>query len=105
MKTIDKISIFLIVAVSMLATVAWPIKAIKDKFGEDYKYMWIPVNYVDPYHHNPEIFSVYFCKHFRYAYQMEQRFLMIPKHEKDVVLEPFFIELGSLEDIAKFYFL
>tara|TARA_R110002095_G_scaffold142846_3_gene123704 strand:+ start:379 stop:1311 length:933 start_codon:yes stop_codon:yes gene_type:complete len=76
---------------------------IKERFGDYFTYMWVPVYYADPYNINPEYYSVYFTKHFRYSYQHEYRFLMIPKTEKDIKFDPFFIELGSLSSIARFY--
>ena len=79
------------------------LNAIKELFGENYTYMWIPVYYADPFNIEPDRFSVYFSKHFRYAYQNEYRFLMIPKTKKDICLEPFFVELGSISKIAKLY--
>lgn len=77
--------------------------AVKQLFGENYTYMWIPVYYADPFNVEQELFSVYFAKHFRYAYQNEYRFLMVPKTKQDICLEPFFVELGSMSQIAKLF--
>ena len=78
-------------------------KAVQDLYGDEYQYLWIPVYYADPFNVDKDLFSIYFAKHFRFSYQNEYRFLMIPKTEEDIPLDPFFIELGSLQDIAKLY--
>ncbi len=79
------------------------IKAVKEKYGDEYKYLWIPVYYADPFNIDKDLFSIYFAKHFRFSYQNEYRFLMIPKTEKDIQLDTFFIKIGKLDDVAKFY--
>jgi hypothetical protein len=60
-----------------------------------------PVIYVDPFSlATPETVSeVQFCKHFRFAYQTEFRYVFTAENKR--LLEPFFLELGSLEDIAE----
>jgi hypothetical protein len=42
--------------------------------------------------------EVQFCKHFRFAYQTEFRFVLMP--EEDRQLEPLFLSLGNITDIA-----
>ena len=61
-----------------------------------------PVIYVDPLQQSrPEIAEeIYFCKHFRYAYQNEFRFVL--KSVQQSTLTPFFLELGAITDIAEF---
>lgn len=79
------------------------LKALKDKFGEAYMYMWVPVYYVDPYNYDHTRLSTHFSKHFRYAYQHEHRFLMVPRGNRTEPLPPFFINVGPLNDIAAYY--
>jgi hypothetical protein len=79
------------------------LRVIKEQFGDDYTYMWVPVYYVDPYNYDRTRLSTRFSKHFRYAYQHEQRFLMVPRDNRTEPLPPFFIHLGSLEDISTYY--
>lgn len=58
------------------------------------------VRYVDPLQVNPGEVDVLMGKHFRYAYQREVRAAWVPPapvHQ----LEPLFVTLGSLEDIAE----
>jgi hypothetical protein len=59
-----------------------------------------PVRYTDPFQllrptHDME---VQFVKHFRYAYQAEYRLVLVPSDVRP--LRPFFLELGSIADIA-----
>jgi hypothetical protein len=60
-----------------------------------------PVIYVDPFSLAPPETAgeVPFCKHFRFAYQTEFRFVLTAAD--NLQLQPFFLELGSLEDIAE----
>jgi hypothetical protein len=60
-----------------------------------------PVIYVDPFSLAPPETAgeVQFCKHFRFAYQTEFRFVLTGADT--LQLQPFFLELGSLEDIAE----
>jgi hypothetical protein len=60
-----------------------------------------PVIYVDPFLLSPvtEVSEVHFCKHFRYAYQTEFRLVLAPVSSDE--LQPFFLQIGSLEDIAE----
>lgn len=57
------------------------------------------VEYFDPFDCRREI-DVFFMKPFAYAYQQEFRIVWIPPNPIQR-LEPFFIELGSLEDCAE----
>ncbi len=79
------------------------LKALTESFGDDYTYMWVPVYYVDPYNYDHTRLSTHFSKHFRYAYQHEYRFLMVPKNNRTDPLPPFFINIGPLTDVAKYY--
>ena len=60
-----------------------------------------PVIYIDPFAlTRPETAAeVHFCKHFRFAYQTEFRFVLTAANDRH--LQPFFVELGSLGDIAE----
>jgi len=59
-----------------------------------------PLRYYDPYMVQREQLMPIFSKHFRYLYQNEYRFAWtIPSNE---TLEPFFVDLGPLNDIAQF---
>jgi hypothetical protein len=79
------------------------LNAVKKSFGDDYTYMWIPVYYVDPYNYDHTRLSAHFSKHFRYGYQHEYRFLMVPKNNRTDSLPPFFIDIGPLTDVATYY--
>jgi hypothetical protein len=61
-----------------------------------------PIIYVDPIKMlKPEIATeVRFCKNFRFAYQTEYRYVLLPEVGRHH-LNPFFLELGSIEDIAE----
>jgi hypothetical protein len=60
-----------------------------------------PIIYFDPFALTPPETAgeVHFCKHFRFAYQTEFRFVLTPAKRDD--LQPSFVELGSLDDIAE----
>jgi hypothetical protein len=60
-----------------------------------------PVVYVDPFTLLPpeQEFEVQFCKHFRFAYQTEFRFVLTPAEDRQ--LGPFFLNLGTITDIAE----
>jgi hypothetical protein len=62
--------------------------------------------YYDPYHRPPEAISPVQHKHFSYGYQREMRFLVDPEGRplsKSAPEGPFFIDVGSIEDIAAAY--
>jgi hypothetical protein len=58
------------------------------------------VEYYDPYSPRAAIAEPYYFKHFRYAYQHEYRYLWLPP-TAIARLEPRFVHLGSLADIAE----
>lgn len=60
-----------------------------------------PVIYADPFSLDPPetVAEVHFCKHFRFAYQTEFRYVLTAADKHS--LQPFFLDLGSLEDIAE----
>lgn len=61
------------------------------------------VYYYDTYNDHPNDRNQEFYKHISYAYQREHRCILRPKRtgiQKDK-LKPFFVELGSIEDIAE----
>lgn len=55
---------------------------------------------VDPYLSDKGDLDPYICKHFRYSYQMEYRYIWRPPEDTDT-LEPIFIEIGSMHDIGE----
>lgn len=57
-----------------------------------------PIRYYDPYTTSKEDLDPYFSKNFKYLYQNEYRFVW--KNVAPVPLSPFFVEIGSIEDIA-----
>jgi len=57
------------------------------------------VEYYDPLCISPEEYKIIFWKHFRYAYQEEVRFALLPPKPRQA-LDPLLLELGSIEDIA-----
>jgi len=58
------------------------------------------VTYVDPLRDNPNRIRVGFSKRFSFAYQEEWRFIWRPRGNA-VLGKEYFLELGSLEDIAE----
>lgn len=60
-----------------------------------------PIIYIDPFavETPTEAKEVQFTKHFRFAYQTEFRFVLSPVHKG--TLEPLFLTLGALTDIAE----
>ena len=59
-----------------------------------------PVEYIDPYLHKGEL-DLIFGKHFRHWYQSEYRFAWVPETGPQTQLEPLFVEVGSLKEIAE----
>lgn len=78
--------------------------AIREKLGN-----WDLKNgnviYYDPYTDYKRNRVLEMTKHLRFYYQKEFRLLARPKKPFDHDLEPFFIKIGSLEDIATPYYL
>jgi hypothetical protein len=62
------------------------------------------VYYFDPYNDIPKDTNQEFSKHLSYAYQKEHRCVLKPRNEKNDALQPFFIELGPLDDISEVIF-
>ena len=64
-----------------------------------------PIFYYDPFKLNTpkEAFEIWFSKHFRFAYQTEFRYVLIPERV-DSPLQRFFLNLGNIEDIAELVF-
>ena len=58
------------------------------------------VTYIDPINTSKEELDIFFCKHFRYTYQKEYRVIWLPPYA-EMSLEPFEIEIGSLEDCSE----
>jgi hypothetical protein len=61
-----------------------------------------PIRYYDPYTVRREQLVPIFSKHFRFMYQNEYRFAWAVPEEREP-LKQFFVELGSLHDIAECY--
>jgi hypothetical protein len=63
-----------------------------------------PVIYYDPFSLSDMTTSseVYFCRHFRFAYQVEFRIVAIPAHSTG--LRPFHLNVGAISDIAEAVF-
>lgn len=57
------------------------------------------VDYRDPYHPTPKL-NIFFCKHFRHAYQREFRFAWQPPTKRES-LKPIYLELGPLKDYCE----
>lgn len=69
----------------------------------DWEVLERDVYYYDTYNDHPRDQNQEFYKHISYAYQREHRCILRPKRtgfQKDE-LKPFFVELGSIEDIAE----
>lgn len=75
------------------------VKARMEEILPGWRFSFGAVNYQDPYHPIPKL-NIFFCKHFRYAYQREFRFVWDPpiKHKS---LKPIFLELGPLKDYCE----
>lgn len=58
------------------------------------------VDYIDPLNCNLNDVKIFADKHFRYAYQKEERFVWIPEEPADP-LQPVFIELGPLAEYCE----
>jgi hypothetical protein len=67
----------------------------------DFKGFSTPVKYLDPLTCDPNDINIFISKHFRYSYQNEVRTIWLPNSPTEN-LEPFFIEVGSLQNFAKF---
>lgn len=58
------------------------------------------VKYLDPLLCDPHKIDINFAKHFKYAYQNEYRIIWAPR-EPVTELEPIYLTIGSLDDIAE----
>jgi hypothetical protein len=58
------------------------------------------VDYLDPLRTKRESVRAFLAKHFRYSYQKELRIVWVPETPKEV-LEPIFVEVGALHDVAE----
>ena len=56
------------------------------------------ITYFDPYRTHPDELNPHFFKHFRYGYQLEYRLVWLGSVPIDA--SPFFVEIGTLRDIA-----
>lgn len=78
--------------------------ALRDKL-KGWEFKSGKVVYYDPYTDYKRNRVLEMTKHFKFYYQKEFRLLARPKRVIAHDLEPFFIEIGSLEDISTPYFL
>ncbi|HEX8174077.1 MAG TPA: hypothetical protein VF543_03040 [Pyrinomonadaceae bacterium] len=60
----------------------------------------VPVTYYDPYNTTVSELNVFFCKHFRFAYQKEVRVIWLPPAPV-ASLSPVKLQLGSLKDCCE----
>jgi hypothetical protein len=60
----------------------------------------VPVSYYDPYNTTVEELNVFFCKHFRFAYQKEARIIWLPPAPV-TSLKYIDLQLGSLKDCCE----
>jgi hypothetical protein len=60
-----------------------------------------PVKYVDPFNCTKDDADVFFSKHLKYWYQREYRCVWISTEVSGQSLEPFFVELGSIQDFSE----
>lgn len=74
-------------------------KARMEEVVPGWNFSFDGVDYRDPYHPNPKL-NIFFCKHFRYAYQKEFRFVWEPPTKRES-LEPIHLELGPLKDYCE----
>lgn len=58
------------------------------------------VHYFDPYHPSTKTRNVFACKHFKYLYQKEFRYVFLPTSPL-IELEPITLRLGPMHDIAE----
>ena len=75
------------------------IQAIRDPL-DGWQFTPCAVHYFDPYHPSQQTRNVFACKHFKYLYQEEFRYVFLPSSPV-TKLEPLSLELGSLADIAE----
>lgn len=66
----------------------------------DWRVLAFDVNYLDPFSKDARAARPVFTKPIRYQYQHEHRVIWVPPTTKDA-LDPFFVEIGSLSDIAE----
>ncbi|HEV7375240.1 MAG TPA: hypothetical protein VGN95_11025 [Pyrinomonadaceae bacterium] len=58
------------------------------------------VRYIDPLNTTKEELDIFFCKHFKYAYQKEYRMIWVPP-TSEMALTHIDVELGSLKDCCE----
>lgn len=75
------------------------IQAIRNPL-HGWKFTPCGIHYFDPYHPSKETRNVFACKHFKYLYQNEFRYVFLPP-EPATKLKSFFVEIGPLHDIAE----
>jgi len=69
------------------------------KYIEDYHFAYQAVEYIDPLKPSKEP-DVFFSKHFKFTYQNEFRLIWVPENPS-MDIEPFFIEIGNMDEYAK----
>ena len=78
------------------------LKAAVSKVKPDLIPWFGPVQYYDPYKSDLDAARIPMLKHFKYAYQNEMRFAWTTA-DASANWSPFFVEVGSLRDIASLY--
>ena len=79
------------------------LRAASFKKNSGWEFLEAEVYYYDPYNDIPKDQDLSFWKHFSYAYQKEHRCVFRPKNSpyEATKLEPFFLELGPLDNISE----
>ncbi|UNE61322.1 hypothetical protein [Xanthomonas oryzae] len=75
------------------------IQALRPHLG-GWRFVPCAVHYFDPFHPSKKTKSVFACKHFKYLYQEEFRYVFIPTSPIKT-LPPIYLNLGPLKDIAE----
>lgn len=75
------------------------IQAIRNPL-DGWRFTPCAVHYFDPYHPSKQTRNVFACKHFKYLYQEEFRYVFLPSTPA-TKLEPIALSLGPLNDIAE----
>jgi len=67
----------------------------------DWEFLEGDVYYYDPYNDIPKDMNQEFWKHISYSYQQEHRCVLRHKYRQSGSLQPFFVDLGPLDDITE----
>jgi hypothetical protein len=75
-------------------------EAVGKQLGPTWTWFSSPISYVDPLRPPARPLNLVHAKHFKFAYQKEYRIIWLPRTPA-TLLEPFFVEIGSLKDCAE----